>query len=719
MLEAIFAPQAIAVVGASPDERKLGHTVLRNIVQNGYPGAIFPIHPTAEAVLGHKAYPSVALLPQTPDLAVIVVPPQAVIPVAEECGQKGVKALIVITAGFREVGLEGRKLEDQLLAIVRRYGMRMVGPNCLGVIDNVAHMNASFAALMPLDGTIAFMSQSGAMCTAILDWSVDEGIGFSRFVSLGNKADVDEAALLQAWNNDPQSRVILAYLEGISDGPRFMSVAREVTRQTPVIAIKSGTTAAGSRAISSHTGSLAGSEVAYEAAFRQSGILRARTMQDVFDQALIFAYQPLITGDRIAIVTNAGGPGILATDAVENAGLQLARFDPATIQQLQAQLPPTANVFNPIDIIGDARSDRYHIGIKAALADPNVDAVLVLLTPQAQSDVPETAQVIADLAEAQSGPDTQRVKPVIASFMGEHSLGPALKILNERRIPNYPFPERAVQALKAMVAYKQWRDRPVGDYATFDVDKARARRTFDEVRSQGRLELGEIEAREVMAAYGLRLPPSELARSPEEAVEIANRIGYPVVLKISSPDILHKSDIGGVRAGISSASEARDAYELIEYRARRYQPNADIRGVLVQQMAPKGRECLVGVSRDPTLGPLIAFGMGGIYVEVLKDVVFRLAPLSRQEAREQIESIRSFPILRGVRGQPPADIDSIIDTLLRTSQLVSDFPEIVEMDINPLVVYDQGQGSMVLDARIILHEQRIDEAAEHAVSVGK
>lgn len=701
MLEAIFAPQSIAVVGASPDERKLGHTVFRNIVSNGFSGTLYPIHPTAPSVLEYQAYPSVRALPAVPELAVVVVPPQAVLDVAEECGQQGVKGLIVITAGFKEVGAEGRALEEQLLAIVRRYNMRMVGPNCLGVIDNITRMNASFAALMPLPGSIAFMSQSGAVCTAILDWSYAEGIGFSRFVSLGNKADVDEVALLKAWNDDPHSRVILAYLEGISDGPAFMEAARIVTRQTPVIAIKSGTTAAGSRAISSHTGSLAGSEAAYEAAFLQSGILRARTMQDVFDQALIFAYQPLIQGDRIAIVTNAGGPGILATDAIENAGLELTRFTEETIHLLQTKLPPTANVFNPIDIIGDARSDRYRVGIEAALADPNVDGVLVLLTPQAQSDVEVTATLIADLADAQPEPR----KPVVTSFMGEHSIGAALKILNDRKIPNYPFPERAVAALRAMSEHRRWRQRPVGEYVSFEVDQEHVRQTFADVRSQGRLELGEIEAREVMAAYGLRLPASELARSPEEAVEIAGRLGYPVVLKISSPDILHKSDIGGVRAGLTSASEVRDAYELIEYRARRYQPNADIRGVLVQQMAAKGRECLVGVSRDPQLGPMIGFGIGGIYVEVLKDVVFRLAPLTREEAREQIEAIRSFPILRGVRGQAPADLDSVLDTLLRMSQLVIDFPEIVEMDINPLVVYDQGQGAMVLDARIILSDR--------------
>src|SRR5918911_3296394 len=419
MLEAVFAPRSVAVIGASPDERKLGHTVFRNIVQNGYTGALYPIHPKADKILGYRAYPSISATPEPPELAVIVVPTEPTLQVAEECGRRGVRALIVITAGFKEVGGEGQARERKLLETVRRYDMRMAGPNCLGVIDNITHLNASFAALMPLPGNIAFMSQSGAVCTAILDWSVAEGIGFSRFVSLGNKADVDEVSLLQAWSRDPQSRVVLAYLEGISDGQRFVEVARQVTKETPVIAIKSGTTAAGSRAISSHTGSLAGSEQAYAAAFAQSGILRADTMQDVFDQALIFASQPLVRGDRIALVTNAGGPGILATDAIERTGLQLARLDPATIQALQAKLPPTANVLNPIDVIGDARSDRYRTAISAALADPNVDAVLVLFTPQAGSEPEETARVIAQLAGGQH-------KPVVTSYMGAASISAAL-----------------------------------------------------------------------------------------------------------------------------------------------------------------------------------------------------------------------------------------------------------------------------------------------------
>jgi acetyl coenzyme A synthetase (ADP forming)-like protein len=695
MLEAIFAPQSVAVVGASPDPARLGHTVLKNIVTNGYAGRIFPIHPKAESVLGHQAFPSVTAVPEPIDMAVIVIPPQHVLAVADECGRKGVKGLVVITAGFKEVGGEGRELERQLLAIVEQHGMRMVGPNCLGVIDTVSQLNASFAALMPDAGEIAFMSQSGAMCTAILDWSKPQGIGFSRFVSLGNKADVDEVALLRAWNADPHSKVILAYLEGITDGPGFIAAAREVTRNTPVVAIKSGTTAAGTRAASSHTGSLAGSEAAYTAAFDQSGILRAHTMNELFDLALLFAYQPLIKGNRLAIVTNAGGPGIITTDAVERSGMAMAQFTPETHERLQRELPPTANVFNPIDIIGDARSDRYRIGIDAALKDPNVDGVIVLLTPQAQSDLVETVDVIAELAG-------QHEKPVVTSFMGGYSLGPAVERLTEYRIPNYTFPERAVQSLGSAYRHALHTQKPASTYRSFDVDKERVRKLFEEVRASGRVELGEIEARDVMEAYGMRLPQSRLARSPDEAAQIAAEIGYPVVMKISSPDILHKSDIGGVKVGVSDAASARDTFELIEYRARKYSPDARIWGVLVQEMVRKGRELLVGVNRDPQFGPLVAVGMGGIYVEVLKDVAFRLAPISEREVSEQLRSIRTFPLLRGVRGEPQADIAAVEETVLRVSQLVTDFPEIVEMDINPLVAHNEGEGAVVLDARIIL-----------------
>lgn len=696
MLEAVFEPQSVAVIGASPDPSRLGHQVLRNIVHHGFKGQIYPIHPKASSVLHLPAYSSVLDVPDPIDLGVIVIPTEHVLAVADECGKKGIKGLIVITAGFKEVGGEGKKLERELLAIVRQYDMRMVGPNCLGVIDTVCNLNASFAALMPNAGEVAFMSQSGALCTAILDWSKTQGMGFSRFVSLGNKADVDEVTLLRAWDKDPHSKVILAYLEGINDGQGFITAARQVTRNTPVVAIKSGVTEAGTRAASSHTGSLTGSENAYEAAFAQSGIIRSRSMGELFDLAQLFSYQPLIQGNRVAIVTNAGGPGIIATDAVERSGiLAVSRFTPETIEQLQRDLPPTANVFNPIDVIGDARSDRYRVAIKAALADPGVDTLAVLLTPQAGTDTEEIARVIGGLAAEQD-------KPVVASFMGAYSLGPALEILNEYRIPNYTFPERAIQSLSSMARYYEARRQPEPVFATFEVDTERVKALFAEIRATGRVELGEIEAREVMQAYGMRLPQSEIAHTPDEAAKIAAQIGYPVVMKISSPDILHKSDIGGVKVGMSNATEVRDAFELIEYRARKYSPDARIWGILVQEMVRKGRELLVGVSRDPQFGPLVAVGLGGIYVEVMRDVALRLAPISKQEVSDQIRSIRAFPLLRGVRGEPTADIASIEETVLRVSQLVTDFPEIVEMDINPLVVHNEDEGCVVVDARIIL-----------------
>ncbi|NJN17722.1 MAG: CoA-binding protein [Oscillochloris sp.] len=695
MLKEIFAPEAVAVIGASPEPARLGHTVLKNIVENGFRGKIYPIHPKAKQVLGIDTYSSVLDVPGPIDLAVIIIPAQFVLDVVDQCGKKGIRGLVVISAGFKEVGGEGKELERRLIETINSYGMRMVGPNCLGIIDTISSLNASFAALMPDAGNIAFMSQSGAMCTAILDWSKPKGIGFSRFVSLGNKGDVDEVALLEAWNDDAHSKVILAYLEGISNGPGFIEAARKVTKNTPVVAIKSGTTTAGTRAASSHTGALAGSESAYEAAFSQSGILRARTMSELFDLAQLFAYQPLVKGNRVAIVTNAGGPGIIATDAVERSGLKMATLSEATVATLRAGLPAEANVFNPIDVIGDARSDRYKVALDAAMADPSVDAAVVLLTPQAQSDLIETVDVIVDAAK-------RFAKPVVTSFMGDYSLGPSLERLNANKIPNYQFPERAIQSLAAMHRHYLWTQRPEPQYRRFEVDQDRVAKLFADIRSSGRVELGEIEAREVMEAYGMRLPKSRLARTPDEAAEIAAEFGFPVVMKISSPDILHKSDIGGVKVGIADASGARDAFELIEYRARKYNREARIWGMLVQQMVPKGREILVGVSRDPQFGPLVGVGMGGIYVEVLKDIAFRLAPISEYEAEEQLRSIRTYPLLRGVRGERRADTDAIIETVLRVSQLVTDFPEIVEMDINPLVAYNRGEGAIVLDARIIL-----------------
>ena len=695
MLEVFLSPKSVAVIGAAREPGKLGHGVLSNILSCGYGGKVYPVNPKASEVLGLKCYPGVLEIPDEVELVVMVIPNRFVLQAMEECGKKGVKGAIVITAGFREAGTDGIKLERQVMDIARQYGIRVVGPNCLGVISTHTPLNASFAAGMPPKGNIAFMSQSGALCTAILDWALAKEIGFSHFVSLGNKADVNEIDLLESWEDDKHARVIIVYMEGIGDGPKLMQVARRVTAHKPVIAVKSGNTAAGSRAVSSHTGSLAGSEKAYDAAFGQSGILRAASIEQLFDYSLAFAYQPPLKGNRIAIVTNAGGPGIMATDALELGGMKLTSFQPETIEYLRAGLPAAANFYNPVDVIGDALADRYAHALKGVLEDKNVDGVIVILTPQVYTQVEETARVIADLAASHD-------KPVLGCFMGEQKVGPGIKILNQHSIPNYSFPERAVGAIRAMYQYCQRVQRPEPQYDRFKVDQERVRQAFERARAEGRLSLGDAESREVMEAYGLRIPESVLATTVEEAVTAAEGIGYPVVMKIASPDILHKSDIGGVRINVRDADQVRDLFDLLIYRARRYKENATIWGVSVQEMVPKGKECIIGMNRDPQFGPLLMFGLGGIYVEVLKDVTFRVAPVSQQEATEMINEIRSYHLLRGVRGDKPSDLPAIVETVQRVSQLVTDFPEIVEMDINPLMVLEAGRGAIAVDMRFVL-----------------
>ncbi|MFB0517438.1 MAG: acetate--CoA ligase alpha subunit [Candidatus Neomarinimicrobiota bacterium] len=690
-LDAFLCPRSVAVIGASRDPEKLGHGILSNILASGYAGDVYPVNPTADEVLGLPAYPSVKDIPGELDLAIIVIPERFVLNVMRECGEKGLNAVIVITAGFGETGLEGIRHEHELTKIAHEYGMRVIGPNCLGVIDTLCPINASFAASMPDQGSIAFMSQSGALCTAVLDLAVAEKIGFSRFVSLGNKADVDEAALLGKWKDDEQTSVVLAYIEGLPDGREFINIARQVSARKPVVALKSGTTEAGSKAVSSHTGSLAGSERAYVAAFQKAGVLRAESIQDLFDWGLAFAYQPLLEGPRIAIVTNAGGPGILATDGLERANLRLAQLEPQTVQTLQEALPGAASLYNPIDVLGDADADRYAIALQAALKDPNVNGVIVILTPQVMTQIPETAEVVSKLA----GPYD---KPIIGCFMGQAKIRAGAEILNRNRVPNYTSPNRAVGVLQAMWNYRQYLQQPKTEPDQFDIDREAVMQILAKTRADGRVTLGEVEAREVIAAYGIALPESRLARTSEEAIEFAEEIGFPVALKIASPDILHKTDVGGIRLDLRSAEDVRDAFDLTMYRSRRHMPDADIWGALVQKMIEPGKEVIVGMSCDPQFGPLILFGLGGIYVEVLKDVTFRLAPVTQREAGAMVNEIRSAPLLRGVRGEKPSDLKAITEIIQRVSQLVMDFPEIVELDINPLVVHHQG--AIALDARL-------------------
>jgi acyl-CoA synthetase (NDP forming) len=520
-------------------------------------------------------------------------------------------------------------------------------------------------------------------------------VGFSRFVSLGNKADADEITFIEAWQNDPHTRVIMAYLEGIEDGVGFVRIARQVSREKPIIAIKSGTTSAGARAVSSHTGTLAGSEAAYEAAFRQSGVIRAHSVEELFDYAIAFARQPLLANDRVAIVTNAGGPGIMATDACERAGLQLASLEVETIDALRRVLPTAAGVLNPVDVLGDALADRYSLALGMVIKDPNVGGVLVILTPQAMTQVEETARVIGEVSRGNG-------KPVFGCLMGCETVEPAVQVLNQYRVPNYPVPERAVAAMAAMMRQRVWRERMPISVETFDVDRERVRRAIKRARAEGRVAIGDTEAREIIEAYGIPTPRTFLARTPDEAVRLAAEIGYPVAVKIASPDILHKTDVGGVSLNVMTPVDVRRSFELMTYRANRYVPGAEIWGCLVQEMVFGGKEVIAGMGRDPHFGPVMMFGLGGIYVEALRDVAFRVAPLDRRDAREMVSEIRAHNLFRGVRGERPSDLEAVTDALLRLSQLVTDFSEIAEFDINPLTVFEEGMGLIGIDTRLVL-----------------
>ncbi len=701
MLSFFFNPKSVAVIGASSNPEKLGFAVLRNLIESGYSkiGKVYPINPKDTEIAGLTAYKSVTEVPEPIDMAVIVIPYPYVPDALRTCGEKGIKGVVIISAGFREAGREGVEREREVIRIAKEYNIRIIGPNVLGILDTFTPINASFAADSPPQGPIAITSQSGALGTAILDWASAGSMGLSKFVSLGNKADVNEVDLLKEWGNDENTNVILMYIEELSAGQEFLNEAKKVSKIKPVVAIKSGVTQSGARAVSSHTGSLAGSEQAYHAAFQQAGVIRADSMEELFDMAIAFGYQPELKGKNIAIITNAGGPGILATDALERAGLSLARFENATIQTLEQTLPDAASAANPVDVLGDAFADRYKFALDTVAKDPNVDGLIVVLTPQAMTEIPETALAVTEKAK-------EIDKPILTCFMGDKRVSEGIKILTENNIPNYPFPNRAAHAFKAMAEYQEILNRPEQVFENFEADKQTVRNLFDKVRGEGRYSIGDSEARDVLTAYGLRIPQSELAETPADAVEMANKIGYPIVLKIASPDILHKTDVGGVKVGIQNDEQLRDAYELMVYRARRYLPEARIWGCLVQEMIPSGNlEVLVGVNRDPQFGPLVTFGLGGIYVETLKDVTFRIAPFSKLEAETMLDEIRSKALLNGVRGAPPVDKAAIVDTLLRIGQLVQDFPEILELDINPLTTFTKGQGAIAIDMRLVLAKE--------------
>ncbi len=698
-LREFFRPSSVAIIGASRSPRKIGYVLLKNLLESGFKGSVYPINPNADEVLGVKCYPSVLDVDDEVELAVVAIPAGLVPSAAEECGVKGVKAMIVISAGFKEAGREGYNLERRLIEVCANYGIRVLGPNCLGLINTWAPLNLSFASGMPRRGEIAFISQSGALGTAILDWMIKRGIGFSSFVSLGNKADLDEVDLLEAMGGDENVKAILLYVESIERGKRFIEVSGKVSRAKPIVALKGGTSTAGAKAAGSHTGALVGNFISYRAAFNKAGIILSESLEDLFNYAIAFTWQPTPRGERVAIVTNAGGPGIIATDLCERLGIELAELHHETKNRLARGLPSAASLGNPIDILGDADAERYRLAIEEALDDSNVDALLVILSPQAMTEVKATAEALVE-AHRRRGE-----KPILAVFMGGGLVEEAIDYLKESGIPCFEFPEEGVKALSALLEYSRFLRRPEHPIRRFeDADPNLVRETLERAKREGRFNLLPQEAFRALEAYGIRTPKTEFAESEEEAALHAERIGYPVALKIVSPDILHKTDIGGVALDLRSEEEVRYAFRDMMAKASKLMPQARLLGVIVQRMVQRGREMIVGMSRDRQFGPLIMFGLGGIYVNFLRDVSFGLAPLSDEEASRMIMETRASALLKGIRGEAPSDIGALKEVMLRVSQIALDFPEILELDINPIIVYEDGKGCISLDVKMIIGE---------------
>jgi len=695
-----MSPKSVAVIGATNRAQSVGKAVFTNILHGGYQGVLYPVNPKAHSVSSVKNYHSISDIPDDVDMAVIIVPAPMVCDVMEQTGQKGVKGAVVITAGFKEGGGPGVELEKQLVETVNKYDISMIGPNCLGIINTAddTRINASFAVSMPKQGNIAFISQSGALCTAVLDYAKGRDIGFSKFISFGNKAHVNEIDLLRYLKDDPETDVILMYLENISNGREFLETAREISWEThkPMLAIKSGRSAEGAKAAASHTGSLAGSDNAYNALFKQSGIIRVDSIDELFNFAVAFSQQPLPKSNRIAIVTNAGGPGIMATDTAIRHNLQIAPLTDVTKQKLRECLPPTASVNNPVDVIGDATFERYQDAIRITLEDDNVDGAIVILTPQAVSDPLETAKIIPEVAKGAT-------KPVLCSFMGVVDVSEAIDYLEAHGVPTYNFPGAAVRSMAVMADYGQLMglDKREVRRVAADLDSAKAI-IQNKLTGQNEYYLGEKEAGEILQCYGFPVLKSVLIKNVGDIDQAAESILFPVAMKIMSPDIIHKFDAGGVKLKIKNKEQARTAFTEIIANARKFHADARIDGVIMERMAKQGTEVILGAVRDPQFGPICMFGLGGTLVEAIKDVTFRLAPMWEISAEIMIKTIKTYNILKGVRGMPASDIDAIKDCLLRLSQLLDENPEIAELDINPLIVYPDGAGCVVADSRILL-----------------
>ena len=698
MTESVFlSPKSIAVIGASDKEGSVGRAITSNIMK-GYTSTVFPISPTRDTVFDQKAYKSVLDVPDEIDLAVIITKNTIVPIVLEECGKKKIQGAIVITAGFKEVDEEGKKLEEQLKDIAKKYNLQVIGPNCLGVmnLDPQTMMNSTFLKITPKSGEIALVSQSGAICAALVEDASAQGIGFSAVVSMGNKADMTEIDVLKMLAEHEQTKVIVMYLEDMGNGQEFLKVCKQITKQNavkkPVLVLKSGRSPEGAKAAMSHTGALMGSDEIYDALLQQSGAIRVDTMEELFDYATAFSKQPLPIEGDLVIVSNAGGPAIISTDSCSKLGIKMAKIEEIR-PKIDAVIPPWGSSRNPVDIVGDADFNRFENVLNEVLQHKNVGSVISMCTPSATLDYDKLAEVIVKMSKKYK-------KTMLASLMGLDEGITNREILAAGDVPFYTYAEGSIRALKAMLRFVDWVKSPDGNITKFEVDKDKAQSIFDKVKSEGRTNLLEDEGREILYAYGFPLPQSVVATTEDEAVAAANKIGYPIVMKISSPQIVHKSDAGGVKVNLTNDEETRDGFKTIMDNAKKYDSNADIKGVLIVEMVKGGKEMIIGSKLEPGMGPVVMLGMGGIYVEILKDVTFRLAPLTDQEANDMISSIKTKKLLDGVRGEEPSDINKLSECIQRLSQLVSDFKEIKELDMNPVLVMEKGQGCKILDVRI-------------------
>jgi acetyl coenzyme A synthetase (ADP forming)-like protein len=699
-LEKIFYPKSVAVVGTNNNKGTVPYDILFNIFKAEYNGVLYPVSPSEKAICSVKAYKYVIDIEDLVDLAIIVFPGGVCHMAMEQCGQKGIKGVVIISAGFKEIGEKGLEREIQLKQIAEKYGISFIGPNCLGIIntDPVINLNASFARKMPEEGNIGFLSQSGALCTAVLDYARAKHIGFSKFISFGNKADISEIDLLYYLKDDKKTKVILLYLEEVSDGPALMKVCGQIIAETgkPVLILKSGRTIEGASAAASHTGSLAGSDEICDAAFRQSGIIRCHDIEEMFNIATAFAYQPLPKSNKVAIITNAGGPGVLTTDAAISDGLELAQFSEETTKLFKKSLPATANIKNPVDVIGDARADRYNIAISGAIADPGVDGIFVILTPQSMTDIDTIAREVVSVTAGHS-------KPVYTSFMGEADVRSGVDILQRNKIPHYILPESMCLSFAKVCEFSRNRhveNPPVLEDPT--IKKQAVEVILKEVKEKNHSYLAENEATRILEAFNLPVLPGYLATSQSEAVDLAERIGFPVVMKVISDEIIHKSDVKGVILNIANKKDAETTYTSIIDNVTTLQPNARIKGVYVTKMIPAGVEVILGIKRDPSFGPVIMFGMGGIFVELFRDISFRIAPLSEADVDSMIMEIKAYSMLTGLRGMKMRDISSLKKCIIRLSLLALGCPQIKELDINPLIILEEGKGCLVADARIML-----------------